>query len=126
MGNEKRRSVARGHDPQRVRKVIVMLDKRKGPGAGGTEDPLKDDSAEHRSNSEKGDGSKVPPDCLAPERSGKGRKASGGIDTLPIPKRMKNLIGGIDDPEHRYASPSEAVLAVIIAMVGGGCADDQI
>jgi len=40
-----------------------MLDKRKGPGAGGAEDPSKDDSAEHRSNSEKGDGSKVPFDC---------------------------------------------------------------
>jgi hypothetical protein len=41
-----------------------MLDKRKGPGAGGAEDPSKNDSAEHRSNSEKGDGSKVPPDFL--------------------------------------------------------------
>ena len=39
-----------------------MLDKRKGPGAGGAEDPSKNDSAEHRSNSEKGDGSKVPSD----------------------------------------------------------------
>ena len=40
-----------------------MLDKRKGPGAGGAEDPSKDDSAARRSNSEKADGSKVPSDC---------------------------------------------------------------
>ena len=39
-----------------------MLDKRKGPGAGGAEDPSKDDSAERRSNSKKDDGSKVPSD----------------------------------------------------------------
>ena len=60
------------------------------------------------------------------ETSGKGRKAGAGIDTLPIPERMKDLIGGIDDPEHPYATRSEAVFAVIIAMVGAGCADDQI
>jgi len=40
-----------------------MLDKRKGPGAGGAEDPSKDDSAKHRSNNGKGDGSKAPSDC---------------------------------------------------------------
>ena len=49
-----------------------------------------------------------------------------GIDALPISKRMKNLIRGIDDPEHTYASRSEAVFAVVIAMVGGECADSQI
>jgi hypothetical protein len=40
-----------------------MLDKRKGPGAGGAEDPSKDDSAEPRSNNKKHNGSKVPSDC---------------------------------------------------------------
>jgi hypothetical protein len=62
--------------------------------------------------------------------SGEERKArtgaGAGIDALPIPKRMKDLIGGIDDPEHPYATRSEAVFAVIIAMVGAGCADNQI
>jgi hypothetical protein len=66
----------------------------------------------------------------ASEPSSQARKASTGaglgIDALPISKRMKNLIRGIDDPEHPCASRSEAVFAVIIAMVGGGCADDQI
>jgi hypothetical protein len=62
----------------------------------------------------------------APEPSGKGRKAGAGIDTLPISKRMKDLIRGIDDPDHPYASRSEAVYAVIVAMVGAGCADNQI
>ena len=62
----------------------------------------------------------------APEPSGEERKAGAGIDALPISKRMKDLIRGIDDPEHPYASRSEAVFAVIIAMVGAGCADDQI
>ena len=62
----------------------------------------------------------------APEPSGKGRKAGAGIDTLPISKRMKDLIRGIDDPDHPYASRSEAVYAVIVAMVGAGCADKQI
>ena len=36
-----------------------MLDKRKGPGAGGAGDPSKDDSAERPSNSKKDNGSKV-------------------------------------------------------------------
>jgi hypothetical protein len=66
----------------------------------------------------------------APEPGGEERKsgsgAGAGIDALPISKRMKDLIRGIDDPEHPYASRSEAVFAVIIAMVGGGCAADQI
>ena len=71
--------------------------------------------------------SKYPLDAFpAPEPSGKGRTAGAGIDTLPISMRMKDLIRGIDDPERPYATRSEAVFAVIIAMVGGGCADDQI
>ena len=48
------------------------------------------------------------------------------VDALPISDRMKKLIRGVHDPEHRYESRSEAVFAVLIAMVGGGCADDQI
>ena len=62
----------------------------------------------------------------APEPSGGERKAGVDIDALPISKRMKDLIRGIDDPDHPYDSRSEAVFAVIIAMVGAGCADDQI
>jgi hypothetical protein len=66
----------------------------------------------------------------APEPSRQERKARTGaglgIDALPISKRIKDLIRGVDDPEHRYASRSEAVFAVIVALVGGGCADDQI
>jgi hypothetical protein len=66
----------------------------------------------------------------APQPSGEERKAAGGpgasIDALPISKRMKDLIRGVDDTKHPYASRSEAVFAVIIAMVGGGCADRQI
>jgi Family of unknown function (DUF5906) len=66
----------------------------------------------------------------APEPSGEGRKAGArvgsDIDELPISKRMKDLIRGIDDPKHPYATRSEAVFAVIVAMVSGGCADGQI
>ena len=62
----------------------------------------------------------------APEPSDDEGKVGAGIDALPISKRMKDLIRGIDDPKHPYASRSEAVFAVIIAMVGAGCADDQI
>jgi Family of unknown function (DUF5906) len=66
----------------------------------------------------------------APRPSDQERKAGGGvgqgISGLPISKRMKDLIWGIDDPKHPYASRSEAVFAVIVAMVGGGCADAQI
>jgi hypothetical protein len=66
----------------------------------------------------------------APEPSGQERKtgtgAGPGIDALPISKRMKDLIHGIDDPKHPHPSRSEAVFAVIIAMLGGGCADGQI
>jgi hypothetical protein len=76
-------------------------------------------------------GSRYPLDAFpAPEPSGDERKAGSGagasIDALPISKRMRDLIRGIDDPEHPYAGRSEAVFAVIIAMVGSGCADDQI
>ncbi len=48
------------------------------------------------------------------------------IDALPISLRIKNLIRGIDDPANPYPSRSERVFAVIVAMVGAGCADDQI
>jgi Family of unknown function (DUF5906) len=49
-----------------------------------------------------------------------------GIDELPISGRIKNLMRGRDDPEHPYASRSEAVFAVILAMVSAGCSDYQI
>jgi hypothetical protein len=50
----------------------------------------------------------------------------GSIDALPISKRMKNLIRGIDDPEHPYDSRSERVIAVLVAMAAAGCADEQL
>lgn len=57
-----------------------------------------------------------------------GESASAGIDidALPVSDRIKNLIRGIADPNYPYESRSEAVFAVVIAMVGGGCTDDQI
>ena len=48
------------------------------------------------------------------------------IDALPVSDRIKNLIRGIDDPDHVYASRSERVMAVLMAMVGGGCTDEQM
>jgi hypothetical protein len=48
------------------------------------------------------------------------------IDTLPISDRMRDLVRGIDDPEHPYHSRSERVFAVMIAMVGAGCTEDTI
>ena len=49
-----------------------------------------------------------------------------GIQTLPISPRIKNLIRGVGHPDYAYTSRSEAVFAVIVAMVGTNCADDQI
>jgi hypothetical protein len=56
----------------------------------------------------------------------KSSTTASNIDALPISKRIRDLIHGIDDPEHPYPSRSEAVFAVIVAMVAAGCADDQI
>jgi hypothetical protein len=39
---------------------------------------------------------------------------------------MKDLIRGIDDPEHVYPSRSEQVMAVLVAMAAAGCTDDQM
>ena len=36
------------------------------------------------------------------------------IDALPVSERIKNLIRGIDDPEHPYPSRSERVMAVLV------------
>jgi hypothetical protein len=47
------------------------------------------------------------------------------INALPISARMKNLIRGIDDPEHPYDSRSERVMAVMMAMAGADCTDEQ-
>src|SRR5262249_8031058 len=41
-------------------------------------------------------------------------------------ERIKNLIRGIDDPEHEYPSRSERVMAVLTAMVSAGCTDEQM
>ena len=48
------------------------------------------------------------------------------IDRLPVSERMRNLIQGIDAPEHQYPSRSERVMAVAVAMAGAGCSDEQI
>jgi hypothetical protein len=51
--------------------------------------------------------------------------ADGIVDLLPISKRMKNLIRGIDDPEHPYKTRSEGSFAVTVAMASAGCSDDD-
>src|SRR5262249_12056210 len=48
------------------------------------------------------------------------------LDLLPIPPRIKDLIRGIEHPDHPYASRSEKVFAVLIAMLGGSCTDQQM
>jgi hypothetical protein len=48
------------------------------------------------------------------------------LDALPVSKRIKNLIRGIDHAEHPYDSRSERVLAVLIAMAATDCADGQM
>ena len=48
------------------------------------------------------------------------------VDALPVSVRIKNLIRGINDPEHTYNSRSEAVFAVIVALVSAKCPDQQI
>jgi AAA domain len=53
-------------------------------------------------------------------------RASIDIDALPVSDRIKNLIRGINDPEHVYESRSEAVFAVVIAMLKANCPNQQI
>lgn len=48
------------------------------------------------------------------------------VDALKVSDRIKNLIRGITDPEHTYNSRSEAVFAVIMAMLSAKCLDQQI
>lgn len=48
------------------------------------------------------------------------------VATLPVSERIKNLIRGIDDPEHHYDSRSERVFAVLVALAGAGCNDEQM
>ena len=48
------------------------------------------------------------------------------LDLLLISPRIKDLITGIENLDHPYASRSEEVFAVLIAMLGGGCTDQQI
>jgi len=54
------------------------------------------------------------------------RRAAVDVDALPVSERIKNLIRGIDDPEHQYPSRSERVMAVLTAMVSAGCTDEQM
>jgi hypothetical protein len=48
------------------------------------------------------------------------------VDSLPVTDRIKDLIRGVDDPEHTYGSRSERVFAVVMAMVGAKRPDQQI
>ncbi|SED42479.1 AAA domain-containing protein [Rhizobiales bacterium GAS191] len=48
------------------------------------------------------------------------------VDSLPVSDRIKDLIRGINDPEYVYESRSEAVFAVVMAMLGAKCPDQQI
>jgi hypothetical protein len=52
-------------------------------------------------------------------------RAAVDVDTLPVSDRIKDLIR-LGDRESRYPSRSEAVMAVLVAMVGDGCTDDQM
>jgi hypothetical protein len=54
------------------------------------------------------------------------RRAAVNVDALPVSERIKNLIRGIDDPEHQYPSRSERVMAVLTAMVSAACTDEQM
>jgi Family of unknown function (DUF5906) len=60
------------------------------------------------------------------ESESKSDQHGGDIDALPISKRIRNLIRGIDDPKHPYDSRSERVMAVLTAMAATGCADEQM
>jgi hypothetical protein len=61
----------------------------------------------------------------------KAQNGGADIDALPVSDRIKNLIRGIDDPEYEYAKlgrtgRSEAMFAVVMAMVSGKCRDQLI
>jgi hypothetical protein len=56
----------------------------------------------------------------------RGQRTTVEVDDLPVSDRIKNLIRGIDDPEHPYPTRSERVMAVLTAMVAGGCTDDEM
>jgi hypothetical protein len=66
------------------------------------------------------------PDPDVPVAAAEQRQANIDVDALPISDRMKDLIRGIDDPEHQYESRSEAVFAVVMAMVAANCPDRQL
>jgi hypothetical protein len=54
------------------------------------------------------------------------QRATVDVGALSVSDRIKNLIRGINDPEHTYNSRSEAVFAVIVAMIDAKCPDQQI
>jgi hypothetical protein len=69
-----------------------------------------------------------PPDAGNTNKQSSQKQGKSGIniDTLPLSDRIKNLIRGIDDPEHLYPSRSEAVMAVLVAMAGAGCTNEDM
>jgi AAA domain len=60
------------------------------------------------------------------QRQPEQKRPAVNVDELPLSDRMKDLIRGIDDPEHEYPSRSEQVMAVLVAMAAAGCTDDQM
>jgi Family of unknown function (DUF5906) len=62
----------------------------------------------------------------AKPEAGDSASARFDIDALPVSDRIKKLIRGVADAGHPYKSRSEAVFAVILAMVGAGCTNEQI
>jgi AAA domain len=54
------------------------------------------------------------------------RRVTVNVDDLPVSDRIKNLIRGIDDPDHPYPSRSERVMAVLTAMVSADCTDEEM
>jgi AAA domain/Helix-turn-helix domain len=66
------------------------------------------------------------PDTAGPSKQPEPKRSTIDINALPLSDRIKNLIRGIDDPEHHYPSRSERVMAVLVAMAGAGCSDEQM
>src|SRR5262249_14248589 len=65
------------------------------------------------------------PDTAEASKRPEPARAAIDIDELPVSDRIKDLIR-FGDQEGRYPSRSEAVMAVLVAMVGAGCTDDQM
>ena len=68
-----------------------------------------------------------PPQAAAePPQAARQQNKPWSLDALPISDRVRNLIRGIDDPEHPYPSRSERVMAVLVALAGAGYLDEEM